>query len=130
MKPSPFTVVEAEQNIFYKWGSYLALQYRKKSPFATHPITEVFIGKENSRTIAMRELAYNAAWVSYVIVDRKQNTPSCESDPGPEISYHSPLPVSTAKFNDLQVLSQFCGPLAKEFYKKIKMQPNIKDDNV
>ena len=50
LKPRPFTVVEAEQNnIFYKWGLYLALQYRKKSPFVTHPITEVFIGKENSR---------------------------------------------------------------------------------
>ncbi|KAJ4441555.1 hypothetical protein ANN_11411 [Periplaneta americana] len=106
----------------------LESRYKQKSPFAARPITEVFIGKENTRTTTTKECAFNAAWVSHIIVDRKQNIPSSESDPGQEISYHSYLPVSVTKFNDLHVSNQFCGQLAKVFHKNIKTQPDIEDD--
>ncbi|KAJ4449418.1 hypothetical protein ANN_00817 [Periplaneta americana] len=63
------------------------------------------------------------AWVSHITVDIKPNIPPSE------ISYHTHLPVSVTKFNGLQVLSQFCGPLAKAFYENIKTQADIEDDD-
>ncbi|KAJ4446990.1 hypothetical protein ANN_28292 [Periplaneta americana] len=123
MKSCPFTAVEAGQHMFYKWGSYMESHYKKKSPFGTRPITEIFIGQKIIRTITLRECAYNAAWVSHISVYRKQNIPSSE------ISYHIHLPVLVTKFNDLQLLSQFCCLLAKAFYKNIKIQADIEDDD-
>ncbi|KAJ4442530.1 hypothetical protein ANN_04117 [Periplaneta americana] len=112
----------------YKLRDIEVIGLMKKSLFATCPITEIFIGKENTRTITIREHACNAARVSHIVVGRKQNIPSSESDSGPERSYHTHLPVSVTKFNNLQVSSQFCGPLAKAVYKNIKTQPVIEDD--
>ena len=64
-KPSPFTVIEAEPHMFSKWGSFLTPHYKQKCPFATRPITEIFIDKSIVRTINGRS-SYNGAWESYI----------------------------------------------------------------
>lgn len=94
-KPSPFTVIEAEPHMFSKWGSFLTPHYKQKCPFATRPITEIFIDKSIVRTINGRS-SYNGAWESYIIASTSFDT-FVEQEMGPEQAYARSLPISREK---------------------------------
>ncbi|KAK9882259.1 hypothetical protein WA026_020365 [Henosepilachna vigintioctopunctata] len=45
----------------------------------------------------------------------------------PGLAYRDKLPISTAKYNDLQFLKKFCRPETKRYYDQLPHAANIKD---
>ncbi|KAJ9599964.1 hypothetical protein L9F63_009792, partial [Diploptera punctata] len=61
-------------------------------------------------------------WESYIIARTSFGT-FMEQEMGPQQAHASSLPISREKYNDLQVLSQFCQqPGARAFYGSLTTQ--------
>lgn len=126
VKPSPFEVVAFERRHFKEWGKFLSSKYTKKFSEKTRPIREVRVTQSKSRTIDHRS-TYTGAFTSTVVTPRvkshKKNL-DCQQLPlqlptEPEASYPQPIPISKAKYDDLQVLKKFCRVDAQEFYTSL-----------
>lgn len=126
VKPSPFEVVAFERRHFKEWGKFLSSKYTKKFSEKTRPIREVRVTQSKSRTIDHRS-TYTGAFTSTVVTPRvkshKKNL-DCQQLPlqlptEPEASYPRPIPISKAKYDDLQVLKKFCRVDAQEFYTSL-----------
>ncbi|PSN33909.1 hypothetical protein C0J52_20398 [Blattella germanica] len=68
-KPSPFHVVEVQQDFIYNWTSYFKTPFKKKCPFQTRPVTEIKFCQEHPRTVNIRT-TYNGQWESYDVIDK------------------------------------------------------------
>lgn len=132
-KPSPFKVIEVDQPLVRKWTNFLAPVFKKTCPFQSRPIREIRAEKEHPRLLFHRE-HYNSTWTSAVVTGPKKKTGAIDHSSEhlanasefvlPEQSYAESLPVSKAKFVDIQSLSKFCGPKAKNYYSQIKFTDN------
>lgn len=144
-KPMPFEVVEAKQDHFRNWTSFLKTRYRRQCPFPTRPIRELKILRQHPQLIYFRD-TYNGMWQSSPLTDRKFQ-PNKLLKAGefelPDLlfdgefrvwqkclnSYREfkivgPLPLSYAKWKDLQDLKKFCRPEAQQYFDSIKYSRN------
>lgn len=133
-KPSPFHVVEVQQDFIYNWTSYFKNPFKKKCPFQTRPVTEIKFCQEHPRTVNIRT-TYNGQWESYDVIDKAFIKGGLEifHKENPHLLYDNKIPVPRAKFEDLQVLKRFCSESAQEFYNALpycSTVPDHEDDEV
>lgn len=128
-KPCPFNVIEVDQPLVRKWTTFLSPMYKKTCPFLSRPIREIRVKKDHPRLIFHRE-HYNSSWTSSILMAPKKklkfhnDSHSAGEFVLPDQSYEDSLPVSKAKFMDIQALSKFCGPKAKQYFSQIKYIDN------
>lgn len=126
-KPYPFHVIKVDQPLVRKWTTFLSPKYKKTCPFLSRPIREIKVEKDHPRLLFHRD-HYNSAWTSSVVMGPKKKLKSRNDSHTvvdsevvlPEQAYNESLPVSKAKFMDIQALSKFCAPKAKEYFSQIK----------
>lgn len=58
VKPSPFEVIEVEQDLIRSWTSFLQTYYKKKCPLATRDVKEISASKEHPQFLTYRN-TYN-----------------------------------------------------------------------
>lgn len=128
LKPTPFRVIDVDQPLVRSWTRFLAPKYKKTCPFLSRPIREIRVEITHPRLIFYRD-SYNGHWTSSVMLvakRRRVNSSSCEDIPNsgefilPDQAYKDILPISKAKFLDIQSLSKYCGPTAKKFFSNLK----------
>ncbi|XP_072401358.1 uncharacterized protein [Diabrotica undecimpunctata] len=120
-KPTPFQVIEVDQPMIRDWSTLLDCYYKKKCPFASRPIREFKISEDHPRIVEHRS-SYNGHWESSVIrepiKDLTEVYPKGQFEL-PQKLYNALLPISDAKFKDLQHLKTFCGPKAKTYFENL-----------
>ncbi|KAG8246303.1 hypothetical protein J6590_087463 [Homalodisca vitripennis] len=126
-KPTPFVVNSIDpiddQNpatkcIFMSWTKHLESFYAKRE-FKIRPIREIMFDDKSFENMFYRH-TYHGAWESTGIIKRNQSKNLAAEFTLPEASYNGPLPISAAKYADLQHLSKFCGPEAQDIFRKLK----------
>lgn len=68
-KPSPFKTENVNHNFFHQWDTLLNKIYKKTCPFATRPVKELRLSKENPRLLYYRT-TFNGSWQSVDIVGK------------------------------------------------------------
>ncbi|KAK9873854.1 hypothetical protein WA026_002211 [Henosepilachna vigintioctopunctata] len=106
----------------------IAMNFSKNLPIANITTNDVYYKRQLSYFINFN----NSPWESSVI-----NTPASlrsmkagivEGEfESPGLAYKDKLPISTAKYNDLQFLKKFCRPETKRYYDHLPHAANIKD---
>ncbi|CAF4833055.1 unnamed protein product [Pieris macdunnoughi] len=127
LKPTPFRVIDVDRPLVRSWTKFLAPKYKKTCPFLSRPIREIRVEITHPRLIFYRD-SYIGHWTSSAMLDAKRrvNTSSGEDFPNsgeftlPDQAYKDILPISKAKFLDIQSLSKYCGLTAKQFFSNFK----------
>lgn len=120
-KPSPFKVVSCEdQTIFKAWTNFLMEIYIKKCPFKTQPVREIFVVDNHPRMMLHRS-SYNGPHTESVVIEAKRKRASLEEGCFylPPRLYFEKLPISEAKFKDLQHLKKFCSEKAQQYFTNL-----------
>lgn len=123
-KPTPFSVVEVQQNLVYNWTDFLKPFYKLKCPFATRPISEVSASQQHTQTINVRT-SFNGAWENYIIRNKK----TLNND-SPQVLYNNLIPISKDKYGNLQDLKKFCGVAAQEYFSNLPNTDNANDEDL
>lgn len=132
-RPKPFNVIECSQDAFKGWTAFLKPFYKKTCPFPIRPVREFRVQKEHPRLMFYRNFN-NCPWASSVV-----NTPvSFRSMKAvnegefklPGLAYKERLPISTAKYNDLQSLKKFCRPETRRYFDELPHAANVKESEV
>ncbi|XP_068082416.1 uncharacterized protein [Anabrus simplex] len=113
----PFATSSAISDfIFAKWTVHLSQFYKKKFP--TRPIREIVLDN-NDRGIKFH-CTYTGEWTDQEMISRTQKQlPKGQFFlPGHSYSTGS-IPISKAKYDDLQHLAKFCGPKAQAFFQAL-----------
>lgn len=71
VEPSPFTVVEVDQDRFRKWTGHLSKLYAIKCPLKTRPIRDMRTVKSHPRCIYHRD-SYNGHFDSAIATNQHQ----------------------------------------------------------
>lgn len=136
LKPSPFTVIDCKQDMFKAWTNFLKPMYKQTCPMPTRPIRCLRVDSSTPRLVYHRS-TFCGCYFSHEITpnlnmrrgkknragkgqnrqNRIINTPIEELKP----LYTGPIPISSAKYQDLQSLTKFLvNPEAKNFYNNLK----------
>ncbi|KAG8334706.1 hypothetical protein J6590_084344 [Homalodisca vitripennis] len=103
------------------WTTFLKEQYKEKCPFATRPRREAKMLEDE--TELFYRPTYNGPWFSSDIRRPRSNITLPHLQPGeflyPDQAYQALLPISKEKFDDLQVLKQFCRQKARQFFSTL-----------
>lgn len=114
--PSPYNVVEVESNnIFLNMTEFLKPYYRASCPIQTRPLREIVFSQQHAKLMQYRE-SWNGPFDTAVIskqVGRKTTTVSLTP------LYNDRLPITKAKYDDLQVLKRFCNTEAQQYYDNL-----------
>lgn len=108
VKPSPFQVIQCEQELFRDWTTFFKQSevYKGKLAMQTRPIKELKITVEHYRTISHRP-TFNGRWESSVVLQTTKRRRQQALPDGqfmlPESAYEKPLPLPEAKWKDLEV---------------------------
>lgn len=117
--PSPYHIIECNQEMFLNFTKYLQKLYVSSCPFPTRPVRELLFAVREPRFASVRE-AYSGAWRRHVITKKKGQSLLPRSV---EKLYYQQIPLSAAKYTDIQHLTRFCGPEAKAFYARLQVRP-------
>lgn len=123
-KPGPYKVIPCDdQLIFRSWTNFLSRIYFKKCPFASRPIRELSVTEEHPRMIIHRD-TYNGHSTQTVILPPKRKVPALPEGQFhlPLLAYEGKLPISRAKYEDLQHLKTFCREEAQEFFVNLPFE--------
>lgn len=130
-KPTPFGVINCDQTLFKSWSNFLKPFYKPKCPFPTRAVRcikilqDEFINYRN--TFFGNYMKKNVMWQSPA---RGKNKGKPQTRCQLIYSYDSPLPVSTAKYNDLKHLAKFLvNPQAARFYTSLPRIESLAADN-
>lgn len=141
IKPSPFVVIDCDQNMFRNWSMHLNLFY-KKCPFPSRPIREYKVTYDHARLISFRT-SFNGAWETGEIIGKSKNYRAGLAEMEfrlPDYAYQGKLffhnvfhrivdvklfladliPINGKKFQNLQELKKFCGAEAQEYFSNLK----------
>lgn len=130
-KPSPFVVEDCDQSKFRNWSEFFKRTFKQKCPFPTRPIREFQVNQNQPQLMFYRE-TYNGPWNSAVVtLPHKKQKKAINLSIGefefPDKLYHSRLPLSALKFQNLQELKRFCvAPEAQKYYEQL---PCISENN-
>jgi len=139
VNPSPYNVIECDREMFKAWGSALNEIYVKKFPAPVRPIREMKFVATQTQTVSHRD-TYNGLYSSTVIVKKekvlvdtsssskkkakraskkKKTVPVKLKVVEPNNLHQEPIPLTSEKYKDLQVLKRFCRQDAQEFIDKL-----------
>ncbi|XP_050302515.1 uncharacterized protein LOC126740503 [Anthonomus grandis grandis] len=110
-KPSPFTVISVTKRIVLDWKIMLLSQYAAKCPFKTQPIKVIQAFSSHSRLLQYRTTYFGEMLTSIIRAPRHSQSLPKRLFELTSPAYNGLLPISRAKFNDLQSLMKFCSPL-------------------
>ena len=125
-KPMPFEVYDCQQIFFYSWSAFLRFYFRKTCPFATRPVREMQFTRNHPRTVAVRETAYNAALIQFVILLRDTNWDGYAL---PDPLYRSLLPIPKKKYDQLHELKIFISEELQSFYVRLPFVAGNRSDD-
>ena len=111
--PTPFRVIECEQQHFKDYSEFLKPLFKAKCPFATRPIREMLFDTNHPQLIKHRN-NWHGAWETTAITNKRKL-----AVPGIKCSYDSPVPIKKEKFADLQVLKRFCKESARDYFENL-----------
>ena len=120
--PSAYEVVQVTQNDILAMTAFLRPHFKGTCPFPTRPVKELVIQKGKPLIAEYRD-NWNGPLESMVLANRKKgNTAVPDSIQGqPAQLYTSVIPVSDAKYKDLQVLKRFClRAESQEYYTNLR----------
>lgn len=124
-KPSPFNVVKMDITMFKTVSDSLKGMYKAACPIPTRPLREVIFSQEHPSLIQYRE-AWHGPYSTAVLSKPVGKRGLIKQQPLASL-YAAPIPISAAKFADLQVLKKFCSPEAQEFFGTLPHAGNIPD---
>ena len=116
-KPSPFNVVKMEPHMFQNVTEHIKCNYRAVSPVPTRPIREIIFNKEHPRMFQYRE-SWHGPFQTAVVSKAVGRRSIARQQPIASL-YSKRLPVSDAKYADLQVLKAFCKPESQQFFSEL-----------
>ena len=122
--PSPFMVHECKQNDFFNFSAFFKSSYKHNCQFPTRPVREIWFDSENPKNIPKRTnrkgLCENVCLVNAnnCLTALAQNIPQL---------YVKLLPISKAKFEDLQVLKIFYSPSAQKSFDNLSKAEHADD---
>lgn len=96
IRPSPFQVVEVEQDIVKKWDVFLNDKYAKKCPFPIQKVKQIESTREHPRLISFLTSFYGA-WTQNPITPVNSKKTSVVRNVLPEGEFELPLPAYTGK---------------------------------
>ena len=103
--------------MFSNWREYFStIGYRAKAQFETRPIKDMKFTSQHAQIFQFRE-HYNGAWTSPLLTQRGRNVTAEGTGSELKSLYSSLLPITAAKYQDLQVLKKFCAPEAHIFFQ-------------
>ena len=114
-KPFPMNVINVDQDMLLSYSNFLLSQFKASCPFKTRPVRELHVVDTRPNQIMFRN-NWNGCFESAVVkkaVVRGKRQPEI---PDLQRNYDATLPISREKYNDLQVLRQFCNPANHAFY--------------
>ncbi|KAG8303915.1 hypothetical protein J6590_107036 [Homalodisca vitripennis] len=117
--PSPFKIIPVQQHMIRDWTTFLKEQYKEKCPFATRPIREAKMLKDE--TELFYRPTYNEPRFSSDIRRPRSNIKLPHLQPGeflyPDQAYQALLPISKEKFDDLRVLKHSVDKRPDNFFQ-------------
>ena len=127
--PSPYFVIEASQDLFLDFETFLKPRYRATNPVPTQPIREIKFSVQNPGIVLHRD-NWNGNFSKVTLVVKKKNKTTRAMEPihlqgNPKRLYQHRLPISLAKFKDLQVLKQFTTD--SEFFDNLPKVQSVPD---
>jgi len=123
--PTPFNVIPLNAASFLNYTAHLKPRYKSTCPFKTRPMRQLFISaSENKRAVLHRD-SWNGVYQASIVCkpSRARHLP-----PLTPINTTS-LPISKAKYEDLQVLKRFCAVENKNFYDNLKYTEGTVDND-
>lgn len=135
-KPSPYIVVDCKREMFKGWTDFLKPKYQRQCPMPTRPIRCIKFEKTTPRFVHHRS-NYSGSYFGNEIMKKTQlkKTKATRKDQNksqeivytePKKLYDKPLPISQAKYNDLQCLKQFLITTeAKHFYENLSYDGRV-----
>ena len=63
------------------------------------------------------------------IIEKKNEGKQCNLDDMPQQLHIMPLCIKRAKFNDLQIMKQFCSAAAQEYFSALPVEDNEENDS-
>ena len=112
--PSPFNIIKMESEMFQNVTEHIKVFYKTSCPIPTRPIREFVFEEAHPRLLRYRE-NWNGAYSTAVISKPVGARTSARQVPLTPL-YSGKLPISEAKYIDLQVLKTFCSLQAQQFY--------------
>ena len=112
--PSPFNIIKMESEMFQNVTEHMKVLYKTFCPIPTRPIREVVFEEAHPRLLRYRE-NWNGAYSTAVISKPVGTRTRARQVPLTPL-YSGKLPISEAKYADLQVLKTFCSLQAQQFY--------------
>ena len=124
-KPEPFHVVDVSQEITKSWTSFLKGKFVSKYPFPLQKVRELQV-MSDKRGLVFNRTTYNGHWLSKQITVKPKKQSSF-SQSGlkegefelPNPAYDGLLPISQAKYDNLQVLKRFCPSAVQQIYENL-----------
>lgn len=140
VKPSPFLVVKCDQSIFQGWTSFFQkTNFQQKCPFKSRPVREMEVNVSKPTLILVRD-SYNGAFLSICMTQSTKQPKKKATDKRnlilmergmllrPHSLYNGKIPISKAKFNDLQDLKRFLPQTAQNFYDNLTFKDGKEED--
>ncbi|GFN95968.1 hypothetical protein PoB_002247400 [Plakobranchus ocellatus] len=115
--PSPFNVVQVEQALFLGLTEHLKVLYRATCQVPTRPMREISFSQDHPRLISFRN-SWNGP-LNTSVVSKPVGKKGAARQPPLIPMYRDRLPISLAKFKDLQVLKTFCTQPAQDFFENL-----------
>ena len=123
--PAPYNIIQMSQGMFFRITDALKPRFRATCPVQTRPIRELRIDSDHPQQILHRETWGGAFEIAVVVRNTRQQAVQ------PEIrmkkAYSRPIPLSKAKFQDLQVLKKFCLPLTQRYFESLPTDNRVPD---
>lgn len=135
--PSPFNVMQCDQEIFRNYSQFLSGSYKSKCPVPTRDIRELVY--QASMPVMYYRNAYNGVMSNTIVAATKPTAKKkavrgrgrektekgivrLTSQDKPEQLYNGRLQIKKAKYNDIQVLSKFCSEKAQRFFANLPVE--------
>ena len=124
--PAPYNVISMDKGMFLKFTEGLKPKFRATCPIPTRPVRELRIDENQPQVFLHRDKWIGPFLTAVVVRGRRKNTP--DPDVLLTCAYKGRLPLSKAKFQDLQVLKKFCHPKNLEFFETLPLDNKVADE--
>ena len=120
-RPSPYHVVEMEAHQFVAMTAFLKPFFRATCPIGTRPVREFVFRREQSGLLLYRE-NWHGQMLTAIVRKRGRNVDHSifPDESQRKLLYTGPLPISQAKYQDLQVLKRFCSPATQQYFTSLQ----------
>nr|XP_047133750.1 uncharacterized protein LOC105848138 [Hydra vulgaris] len=127
-KPSPFKIIKMELKMFFNFSDHVKQFYKVKCPIPTRPIREI-IFSQDFPTVLQYRFNWNGPFERVAITKAIGKKKQLLRKPLTHL-YNERLPISCAKYADLQVLKYFCMPEVQQFFNDLPYKGQLSDDEL